>query len=137
MLHKVFPDKEKAKSIFNMALDRESFISTLKDKNFSTIIAENYYEVIKELSTALLLLNGLKAIGENAHKEIIGSLMDYAGLSDYEVSTLQDLRDRRNKSQYEGRPINPSYLENNKVILLKIIDKLKSIVGDKLKIGTS
>ena len=30
MLHKVFPDKEKAKSILNMAIDREKFISSVK-----------------------------------------------------------------------------------------------------------
>lgn len=132
MIHKVFPDKEKAKSIFKMAIDREKTINSLKI-NYPTIIAENYYDIIKELSTALLLLNGLKAIGENAHKEIIDNLNKFTNFSPYQISLLQDLRIRRNKSQYEGEPFDISYLENKQNILLEIIDKLKKIVEDKLK----
>ena len=132
MLHKVFPDSEKAESIFKMALDREKTINTL-NINYPTIIAENYYEIVKELSTSLLLLNGFRAIGENAHKDIIDNLNKFIKLSDYEISLLQDLRIRRNKSQYEGKPFEFSYLEGKKEILKEIIDKLKKMVKDKLK----
>ncbi|MBI4096908.1 MAG: hypothetical protein HY428_00640 [Candidatus Levybacteria bacterium] len=125
MLHKVFPDKEKAKSMFNMALERERSIFFLEKTKFTTIIAENYYEVIKEIATAVLLLNGVKAIGENAHKEVINSMKKHANLNDEEVSILQDLRLRRNKSMYEGKQINSSYLNNHKGNLLSIIKKLK------------
>ena len=133
MLHKIFPDKEKAKSILNMALEREKYISDVNCIKFTTIVAENYYEIIKELATAILLLEGVKAIGEDAHKEVIDSLKKYANFSDEELSILQDLRLKRNKSMYEGKQINVSYLQNNKNFLLKIIDKLKKIVKDKLK----
>lgn len=132
MIHKVFPDREKAKSIFKMALDRERTINLLKI-NYPTIIAENYYEIIKELSTALLLLNGFKAIGENAHKEIIDSLGKFINFDSQTISVLQDLRIRRNNSQYEGEPFDISYLENNQKFLLDIIDKLKKKVNDRLK----
>ena len=43
MIHKVFPDKQKASSILEMAEDREKVISTLQKSNFPTIITENYY----------------------------------------------------------------------------------------------
>jgi len=132
MLHKVFPDKEKAKSILNMAIDREKFISSVK-LDYPSIIAENYYEIIKELSSALLLLNGLKAIGENSYKEILDSLNKYSNLDDFYISVLQDLRIKRNKSLYEGKQIDSSYLESKRKIILEIIDKLKKIVEDKLK----
>lgn len=132
MIHKVFPDREKSKSIFKMALDRERTINLLKI-NYPTIIAENYYEIIKELSTALLLLNGFKAIGENAHKEIIESLGKFINFDSQIISVLQDLRIRRNNSQYEGEPFDISYLENNQKFLLDIIDKLKKKVNDRLK----
>lgn len=115
-----------------MALDREKTINSLKI-DYPTIIAENYYEIIKELSTALLLLNGLKAIGVNAHKEIIDSLDKFVNFSPQIIFVLQDLRVRRNNSQYEGEPFDISYLENKQKILLNVIDKLKKIVGDKLK----
>lgn len=115
-----------------MALDREKEINVLKI-NYPTIIAENYYEIIKELSTALLLLYGFKAIGENAHKEIIDSLNRFADFNPQIISVLQDLRIRRNNSQYEGEPFDISYLENNQKFLLDIIDKLKKIVSNKLE----
>ncbi len=132
MLHKVFPDKEKARSIYKMALDREKSILDLDNKKFATIITENIYEIIKELATSILLSEGVKAIGENAHKEIIDSLRNYSKFNEEDISILQDLRIKRNKSMYEGKQINFSYLENNKEIILKIIDKLKKIVNDKL-----
>jgi hypothetical protein len=132
MLHKIFPDKEKANSIFNMALEREKIFSSLK-VTYPTIIAENYYEIIKELSSALLLLKGFKAVGENAHKIIIDNLSEFADFNSYDISLLQDLRIKRNKSQYEGKPFDESYLLNKKSDLLLIIDKLKKLVESNLK----
>ena len=132
MMHKVFPDREKAKSIFNLALAREKSILLLKT-DFTNRIVENYYEVIKEIASALLLLKGVKFTGENAHKEIIDSLSKNAGFSESDISILQDLRIRRNNSLYEGKPINPSYLENNEGSLADIIDKLKKITKDNLR----
>ena len=133
MLLKVFPDKEKAKSLFNMALEREKIIPNLDKDILATISAENYYEIIKELATAILLSNGIKAVGENAHKEIISSLQKYAKCNDEEISILQDLRTKRNKSMYEGKQINYSYLNNNKDFLIKIIKKLKEVIKNNLK----
>jgi len=131
MIHKIFADKEKVKSMLKMAVDREKAINSIK-VDYPTIVAENYYEIIKELSSALLLLNGLKVTGENAHKEIIDSLEKFDNFSGYEISLLQDLRIKRNKSQYEGEPFDISYLENKKDILLRIIDKLKKEVKNRL-----
>lgn len=132
MLLKVFPDKEKAKSLFKMALEREKVISNLDINLLATIVTENYYEIIKELATSILLSNGIKAVGENAHKEIIDSLEKYARFNREEISILQDLRTKRNKSMYEGKQINSSYLDNNKNSLLKIINKLKKILEASL-----
>lgn len=132
MLHKIFPDREKAKSIFKMVLERERYIKSSKI-DYTNIVVENYYEIIKELATAILLLDGIKAVGENAHKEIIDSLKRYIGLSDEYAFVLQDLRLKRNKSMYEGKQIDMSYLENNKDFFIEIADKLKKIVKDRLK----
>lgn len=132
MLHKVFPDKEKAKSIFKMALDREKFLSSSKI-NYPNIVVENYYEIIKEISSALLLLRGIKFIGEDSHKQIIDSLSKIANFSSYDISVLQDLRIKRNYSLYEGKQVHISYLENYKDFLDSTIDKLKKVLKDKLK----
>ena len=132
MIIKVFPDKEKAKSILKMAASREEFLKEEKIKVYSTIIVENYYETIKELCIAVILTEGQKAIGENAHKELIDFMQKYKELDDFEIKTMQNLRIRRNKSFYEGKQIEPIYLENNKDILIKIISKLKRILEKKI-----
>ncbi len=125
MLHKVFPDEEKAKSIFKMALDRERFLSSSKII-YPNIIVENYYEIIKEMTSALLLLKGIKFIGENAHKEIINSLSKILNLNQSDISILQDLRVKRNYSLYERKIVHTSYLENYKDFLDTIICSVRN-----------
>ncbi|MFH1310799.1 MAG: hypothetical protein ABIH65_00130 [Nanoarchaeota archaeon] len=88
MIIKVFPDKEKAKSILKMANSREQFLKDMeKIKIYSTIITENYYEIIKELCIAVILTDGYKAIGENAHKELIDFMRRYKEFNDFEIET--------------------------------------------------
>lgn len=133
MIIKIFPDKEKAKSIFQMAESRQQFLENLeKTKAYPTIIAENYYEIIKELCMAIILADGYKTIGENAHKELIDMVGEYKEFDRFEIEMMHDLRIRRNKSSYEGKPIEVTYLSSKREILLKIINKLKKILKNKL-----
>ena len=132
MIIKIFPDKEKVKSILKMTEDREKFLSAIDAGRFATIAAENYYEIIKELATAVFLVEGFKAVGENAHKEIIDNLSNYKEFESWEIEVMNDLRIKRNKSSYEGKQIEPAYLENKKELLAKIIIKLKSLLSKKL-----
>ena len=124
------PDKERAKSIFEIVKVREQSLKEIEKINaYSTIIAENYYEIIKELCMAIALAEGYKAIGENAHKDAI-NYVEKCGFDEYEIGTMQDLRVRRNKSSYEGKPIEEIYLTNTRADLLKLISKLKSILKE-------
>lgn len=91
MIIEVSPDKEKVKSILGLIKNREKFLSTIDIEKFSTIAAENYYEIIKELATSLLLLDGLKTTGDGAHKELIDYLSKYEEFSEYEISLMDDL----------------------------------------------
>lgn len=133
MIIKISPDSEKARSIFSMAKLREQQLKELDITKFSTIIAENYYEVIKEMATAILLIKGIKATGEYAHKDLIEQALKYNLVDDFEHSLLDDLRNKRNKSQYEGKQIEVSYLENNQNAFDKIIIKLKKILEEELR----
>ncbi|HLD37180.1 MAG TPA: hypothetical protein VJA86_01170 [Candidatus Nanoarchaeia archaeon] len=132
MIIKIFPDKEKVKSILKMTEDREKFLSAIDAGRFATIAAENYYEIIKELATAVFLVEGFKAVGEYAHKETIDHLSNYKEFESWEIEVMNDLRIKRNKSSYEGKQIEPAYLENKKELLAKIIIKLKSLLSKKL-----
>jgi len=126
----VFKDKEKVKSLLKLIEEREKFLEL--DIKFPTIIVETYYEIIKELSVASLLLDGLKAIGEDAHKEMLDYLINYNEFSASDVVLLQDLRKKRNKSMYEGKQIEPNYLENKEQNFKKIISKLKNNIKTRL-----
>jgi len=127
MIIKVFPDKERVKMILNRTEERIRYISYIDVKEFYSIKAENYYEIIGELITALILLSGFKTTGENAHKELIQLLSKNKMFSEEEISLIDDLRIRRNKFLYEAKPIELVYIENNQEKL-----KLKKIVNDNL-----
>ncbi len=125
---KINPDKEKAKSILNIVALRENFLKGLKNKNeYSTIIAENYYEIIKELCISIALTEGYKAIGDSAHKDTISYIKKH-GISEADIDIIQNLRIKRNKSSYEGKIIEKTYLENNREDLIRIISDLRSIL---------
>ena len=128
---KTTPEKERAKSILRMIRKREKFVKNIKQSQFSTIIAENYYEIIKELCTAIALSNGYKFTSENAYKELIDFMRNYK-INEHEIEIMQDLRIRRNKSSYEGQPIEKIYLDNKKEDLLIIIRRLKEALGEFL-----
>lgn len=133
MLIKTNIDKEKAKSIYSLLSSRKRFIESLKiDETSSTVISENYYEIIKELGVILLLLRGLKVYGEYAHKEILDYLEKENILTKEEAMISQDLRIKRNYSSYEGKPISKEYLLSKKEKLLKIIAKLNKKVKELL-----
>ncbi|MBU0906711.1 MAG: hypothetical protein KKD18_02925 [Nanoarchaeota archaeon] len=131
MMIKVYPDKEKVKSIIELAEEREKLVSDIELKTNATFIIEDYYEIAKELTTAILLLGGIKTVGENAHKEMLDYLTHY-NFSQAEITLLQDLRIRRNQSIYEGKQTKQVYLENNRLEILRIISKLKLILKEKL-----
>ena len=133
MIIKITPNKEKVKSMLKLIENREKFISSINIDEFSTIASENYYEIIKELSIALLSLHGIKTAGENAHKEIIECLKNYEDFPEEEIALLDDLRMKRNKSSYEGKQIDKSYIEEKKDKLMKIIEKLKKLIEEGIK----
>ena len=130
---KIKQDKERAKSILRMIDEREKVVKKLDETDFSTIIAENYYEIIKELCTAIALTEGFKFVGDNSHKELIEFMKKNKEITEEDISIMDDLRVRRNRSSYEGRKIEIVYLENNKKSLLEIIEKLKNVLKKKLE----
>ena len=132
MIIKITPDKEKVKSILQLIKEREEFVSSIDHEKFSTNASENYYEIIKELANALLLLDGLKTTGEYAHKDLIDYLINYEEFTESDILFMNDLRIKRNNSAYDGKKIDPSYLINNKKRILELIERLKKKIKNKL-----
>lgn len=132
MIIKVTPDKEKVKSVIQLVKEREEFIKTIDKEKFSTNAVEGYYEIIKELTSSLILLDGFKAVGENAHKDIVDHLINYKEFSQEDITFINDLRIKRNNSSYDGKKIEPVYLINNLEKIINIIKKLKNVIDIRL-----
>ena len=122
---KMTPDKEKARSLLRIVALREKDLKT-KSEEFTTLIVEGYYEIVKELITAILSLDGYKTV---SHELLIGYLAEYhKEFSSAQIMTIYKLRIARNDIAYRGVMIKPDYLARNKTEILEIISKLKEIV---------
>ena len=132
-LIKVTPDKEKAKSILKMVDTTIEMIKVIDITKFSSNITKEYYDVIRELISVVLLLDGYKTYGEGAHKKLIEYLQTKnIGFSEYEILLIDDLRITRNKVAYDGFFVERDYIERKIRDIQKIIAKLKDIIKKKL-----
>ncbi len=126
------PDLEKARAIKKMIQGRKKFVKDFNGKVFSTIICENYYEIIKELATALFLSKGIKFVGEYAHKDLISETIKLMNLDESFLVFLDDLRIRRNGSLYYGEEFKSSYLINNGNKLKFMIKKIEGYLDKEI-----
>ncbi|MCZ7358502.1 MAG: hypothetical protein O8C55_00370 [Candidatus Methanoperedens sp.] len=91
-LIKTAPDREKAKSILKMVETTLEMIDTIDPKKFTSHVVKEYYEVIRELITVILLLDGYKTYGDGAHKKLIEYMeKNYAEFRGHEISIIDDL----------------------------------------------
>ncbi len=133
MIIKIKPDKGKAKSMMKLAENRIETLPFLKKSGFPTIVAETYYEIIKEISSIFLLSKGFKSAGENFHRDLFEFLYKRKLVAPEEFFLINDLRIRRNKSFYQGKKISQDYLDTKEKRLNEIIKKLKSLLDSELK----
>jgi hypothetical protein len=124
---KIEKDKERARSLYRLALLRYSKIEDFDPEDESSLIIEAYYEVIKELMTALLFCYGYKTL---SHKELMDYFKDKP-LTGSEFEIVDDLRKRRNRLVYYGAFQPPFYVRKNGELFEGVIDKLKSTLEDK------
>ena len=132
-LIKITPNKEKAHSIFKMVEITLEMIKQIDKSKFPSNITKEYYEVVRELISIILLLDGYKTMGEGAHKRQIEYLeANYKNFSKYDIDFIDDLRVTRNKIAYDGFFVKEAYIDRKLNEILKIIDKLKDIVRKKI-----
>ena len=78
-------------------------IPTIDAEKFTSNVIKEYYEVIRELTTIIVLLDGYKTQGEMAHKELLEYLSSHhKDFSEQEVRFMEELRITRNKIAYDG-----------------------------------
>lgn len=128
-LIKITPDKEKAKSILKMVDTTIEMIKIIDITKFSSNVTKEFYEVIRELISVVLLLDGYKTHGEGAHKKLVEYLQNnYKEFNEYQISLIDDLRITRNKIAYDGFFVDEHYIVRKIKDIKEIIDKLKEII---------
>lgn len=123
-LIKVTPNQERARSILHMVSLLEERITLQNKEKMAALVTVDYYEIIKELLTAVLLLEGYKTL---SHKDLFEYVQEKHGkmFDRQEMLLLDELRVLRNRVSYEGFEIHPSYIKRNENKLKEIIQKLK------------
>jgi len=118
----------RAKALKEMAAER---LIDIKIENKVYKIIEQYYEIIKELITAIMYTDGFKTL---SHKSLITYLKDnYNGFSTEEIILIDEIRRLRNDIVYYGRKIDKFFLLNKENNIKKIIKELFGILNKKLK----
>lgn len=131
-LIKITPDKERARSLIKLARLRYDKIKTFDEEKDSSLIAEGFYEVSKELITAILFIDGCKTL---SHKDLIEYMnLNYGSyFSSTDINLLDQLRKLRNSIVYYGVFIESSYIKRNNKPIHVLISKLFKICDNKLK----
>ncbi len=121
---------EQARSLLRMSRIRleDNERRERTEENISLIV-EGYWEVIKQLTTALLNLNGFKSYSQDCLIVFLDEFYDY---NQSEVELMDQLRRLRNDIDYRGEFLDIEYLERNEESINAIIQKLDDKVEEKL-----
>lgn len=127
-IREVTKDKDKIKSMIKLGDIRLARIirKTLVDEETASLIAIDYYEIIKELLTSLLLKHGLKS---DNHECLISFLKYKYPEYEYETQVIHQLKYIRNRVSYDGIFVKESYIKTNKFEFEHIIKLLKKLIN--------
>ena len=126
------PNPEEARALLRMAEKRQRFIWSVKDRReFASLVAEDYFEIIKELVTAAMALDGYKCY---SHDCLVAFLSEFhKEISRPERELIDQLRRIRNDINYRGLVLEYDYIERNEEAILDIIRRLKGIIKGRLE----
>ena len=126
------PDKQKAKSLKEMAEITLKRLKEIDIEKYPTNTLTDYYDIIRKLMEALTSIEGIKIKGEGAHKELIDYICAKFTLGEITRQFIQELRDHRNRISYEGFMIKPSFIKTNHQKIEQIINKLSDLLAQKI-----
>lgn len=106
-IFKITIDKVRAKSLLEQSKDRLEIMKFIpKDRIYK--IVEDYYEIIKELLTAIMYLDGYKTL---SHVKLIEYFSEnYNNLSFDEVKIIDSMRKSRHGIVYYAEKITKEFL---------------------------
>lgn len=133
-LIRITPNKEKAQSMLKMVETTIEMIKTISQQRFPSNILKDYYDVVRELLSIIVLLDGYKTTGEGAHKKLIEYIeKKYKQITKGEIISIDGLRILRNKIVYDGFFITEEYLARKIPEIEQTIIKLKEIIKEKFR----
>ena len=116
-------DKAIVRGLLEMVNVRFKEVGNIRN---TTLKVEAYYEIIKELMTALLSDAGYKSY---SHECLISFVKEHCeNFTDSEIHLINQMRLIRNDLAYRGDFVEDDFLERNKEKILMIISKLKSVI---------
>lgn len=131
-IREVEPDKERVRSMLKIIEIRQKFWDSLMviiDDEFSSLLVEGYYEIIKELLTAYLNLHGLES---SNHECLIRYFQKENPDLNVEAEKIDELRQVRNKIDYRGLFVKKEFFERNKLEYQHIIKLLHKLIKEKM-----
>lgn len=120
---RVKENPDQARSLLQLANRRLKSIERRRKDEFPQLLLESYYEAIKELICALLVLHGYKSY---SHECLISFMVEFypVALTDMQIRFLDNMRKLRSDIQYRGRNIAEDYLVRNLSTIEEIINIL-------------
>lgn len=127
-------DKALAAELVAMAAHRERF---WKEANLSgkypSLYVEGHYEIIKEMCTAILALDGWKALD---HESLFAYMQKKRKNVEIDFEYLLDLKDARNGIDYRGVMVSKEIWNENAMKIRLTINALKEYLNCRLMDGT-
>lgn len=130
-IRKIEPDQDRVQNMLKMIEIRQKFWGSLiviLDEEFSSLLVEGYYEIIKELLTAYLNLNGLES---SNHECLIRYFQKENPTLNVEAEKIDELRQVRNRIDYRGFFVKKEFFERNRLEYQHIIKLLQKLIKEK------
>jgi hypothetical protein len=125
-------DISMAKELLILAEHKELFWKSIseKAKEFPSLFIEGYYEIVKELSTAILTLDGWKSLN---HECLFAYLKENKTHLEIDFDYLLELKDTRNAIDYRGVKVSYDIWKNNELKINLVINALKEYIKNQLE----
>lgn len=108
-------------------------LKTLNLEEFPSHSLTDFYDILHTLMDAISLTQGIKFHGEGIHQELIEYIYEEGFIDEENRIFLQELRDYRNRINYEGFIVNKNYIKNNKENIEELIKQFKNYLEKELK----
>lgn len=132
-LIRITPNKVKAESILKMVDNTLNMIGEIDESRFPSNVAKEYYDVIRELASIIMLLDGYRVRGEGAHKRLFEYISkNYGEFNDSEIALMSELRILRNRIAYDGFFVKEDYIQRKKSMILGLVGKLKNAIESRV-----